>query len=269
MNSKVYIFANKHDENLLALYQECLSLNIECVPLYFNRFNINNVKKIITNNDYIIILHFPLGSERLKSFISQFSYKKCLNSKAFEQESIGNKLYQQSQIKKTNPEFTILTYRKTEFYNDISLPIIAKPCDASCGIGVKLITDYNQITLLDNRYIIQPYIPNDGDWRVVVVGGKAVSAIKRLGKIGQATNNIATGSFAIAETNTATLDRIFPIAEISAKSMGFDYVGVYIIKNLDTNQYYFLETNERPTFETSQILTGINIAKNIIENLIK
>jgi len=99
MNSKVYIFANKHDENLLALYQECFNINIECVPVYFNHFNINNVKKIITNNDYIIILHFPLGSERLKSFISQFSYKKCLNRKAFEQESIGNKLYQQSQIK--------------------------------------------------------------------------------------------------------------------------------------------------------------------------
>ena len=269
MNSKVYIFANKHDENLLALYQECLSLNIECIPLYFKRFAIDNVRTMITDNDYIIVLHCPFGGEALKSFISKFSYKKCLNSKALKQELIGNKLYQQSEVKKTNPEFTILTYKKTEFNNDIPLSLIAKPCDASCGIGVKLITNYSQITLLDNKYIIQPYIPNDGYWRVVVVGGKAISAIKRLGKIGQATNNIATGSFAISEQNEYILNKIFSIAEIAANNMGFDYVGVDIIKNLDTNQYYFLETNERPTFETSQILTGINIAKNIIENLIK
>lgn len=269
MNTKIYIFSNKHDENLLALYQECLDLNIECIPLYFKNLNLDAVKTIITKNDYILILHFPFGSEALKSFISQFSYKKCLNGQAFQQESIGNKLYQQSQVKKTNPELTILTYKKNEFYNNISPPLIAKPCDATCGMGVKLITNYSQITLLDHKYIIQPYIPNDGDWRVVVVGGKAVSAIKRLGKIGQATNNIATGSFAIAEKNQYILNKIFPISEIAANNMGFDYVGVDIIKNLDTNKYYFLETNERPTFETSQILTGVNIAKSIIQTLIQ
>ena len=90
-----------------------------------------------------------------------------------------------------------------------------------------------------------------------------------MGKIGQATNNIATGNFAIKETNKSILENINDIAEKSAKTMGFDYVGIDIIKDLDTNKYYFLESNERPTFETSQILTGINIAQKIILELIK
>lgn len=269
MNSKVFIFCNKHDENLLALYQECFFMGIECIPVYIGKVNLNLVKSLISNNDYIIILHFPGGSHLLQKFISQFLPKKCLNSKSYSQQKIGEKPYQQQQVYKTDPNLTITTYSKTNFLNNLPLPLIAKPFGGSCGAGVKLISNYDQITLLDNNYIIQPYIPNDGDWRVVVVGGKAISAIKRLGKIGQATNNIATGSFAVAETDNNVLKHIFPIAEIASESMNFDYVGVDIIKNIETNTYYFLETNERATFETSQILTGVNIAKKIIERLVE
>ena len=41
-----------------------------------------------------------------------------------------------------------------------------------------------------------------------------------------------------------------------------------VIKDSTNDKYYFLESNERPTFETSQILTGINIAQKIIGKII-
>jgi glutathione synthase/RimK-type ligase-like ATP-grasp enzyme len=271
--SKIYIFCVKHDENLLALYQESYFLGFECVAIYFKDIkddkNFKSIMDTIGVNDYIIILHYPFGSDSLNNFISHFNYKKCLNSKAFQQTHIGNKLYQQNQVFQSDQSIAIATYPKSHFTRELPLPLIAKPWGGSCGQGVKLITDYNSLKDLSNNYIIQPYIPNDGDWRVVVVKGEPISAIKRLGKIDQPTNNIATGSFAVAETNEKTLKEIYRIATIASHSMSFDYVGVDVIKHIENDQYYFLETNERPTFETSQILTGTNIAKQIILTLVE
>lgn len=269
MNGKFFIFYAKHDENLMALNQECFRMGIQCIPINIQNVNIDSIKSLMSDDDYIMVLHFNLGSHLLHQFLSQFTYKKCLNFEAFSQCQIGEKTYQQIQVGKLDESLTIPTYTATSLPNDLPLPLIAKPLAGSCGDGVRLITKYDQINLLQKNYIIQPYIPNNGDWRVVVVGGKAVSAIKRLGKVGQATNNIATGSFAVAETDNNVLNDIFSIAEVASRSMRFDYVGVDIIKNIETENYYFLETNERATFETSQILTGINIAKYIIETLVK
>jgi glutathione synthase/RimK-type ligase-like ATP-grasp enzyme len=270
MLKKIYVICIKHDENLLCLYQEAINAGYECIPVYLNNMNqllFNDFTQKLTHEDYIIILHINFGSERLHEFIQLLKYKKCLNSVAFKQSLIGNKLYQQNKVAEYDSSITIQTYLKENFYHNLPLPLIVKPVDASCGAGVKMIKDYQELLSIPNNYIVQHYIPNDGDWRVVVVNNKAISAIKRVGKVGQATNNIATGNFAIAEKNPVILEKIFYIAEIASKSMGFDYVGVDVIKDIHNDQYFFLETNERPTFETSQILTGTNIAKKIIEAL--
>jgi glutathione synthase/RimK-type ligase-like ATP-grasp enzyme len=268
----IYTFCTKHDENLLALNQEALLLQINFVPVYFHNLNeelFNILKSTIDKTDYIMVLNCPFGSCHLQNFLSNFQYKKCLNIGAYQQTTIGSKQYQQSQIFANNPNFAIPTYTKKTISNNFTFPLIAKPDDGTCGSGVKLIHNYIEVLSLEENYILQPFIPNDGDWRVVVTNHKAISAIKRLGKKNQVTNNIATGNFAIAETNISILDNIYEIAELASKSMNFDYVGIDIIKDIDQNKYYFLESNERPTFETSQILTGINIAKQIIHTLVK
>jgi glutathione synthase/RimK-type ligase-like ATP-grasp enzyme len=216
-----------------------------------------------------MVLHINFGSERLYEIVERTNCRKFLNAIPFMNPLIGNKKYQQEQIAKSHPSFIIETFTKENLNSIKDSSFIAKPAESSCGQGIFLINDVSLCDNAPNNYIYQRYIKNDGDWRVIVIGGKAVSAIKRLGKIGQATNNIATGNFAIKETNKSILENINDIAEKSAKTMGFDYVGIDIIKDLDTNKYYFLESNERPTFETSQILTGINIAQKIILELIK
>jgi glutathione synthase/RimK-type ligase-like ATP-grasp enzyme len=56
------------------------------------------------------------------------------------------------------------------------------------------------------------------------------------------------------------LERVFEAAEAAAAALEFDYVGIDVIRDLDDDGFFFLEANERATFETSQLLTGINIA---------
>lgn len=272
MKSKLYVFCTRHDENLLALHQEAYILGIELIPIYINKIDTNTwhtLLQIITNNDYLIVLGFPFGSNNLSDFLSQFQYKKCLNNNAFKQKKIGSKLYQQQKIQQKYTAYHIPTCTVEYLDQKLSFPLICKPDDGSCGQNVKLIHSTNDISDVPDNYIFQPFIPNDGDWRVVVVNNKAISAIKRLGKVGQTTNNIATGNFAVAEKDSNVLQEIYTVAEIASKTMGFDYVGVDVIKDINTNKYYFLESNERPTFETSQILTGVNIAKKIIDSLIE
>lgn len=268
--STIYTVCNRHDENLLSLYQEAKFLGHTVVPFYHTKYD-NSFQKLydnITCDDYLIILHTSFGSHLLSDLISKITCKKILNHIAFNYPLIGNKFFQQKLVRENNPLIIIDTYTKKDATN-ITSPFIAKPVSGSCGQGIALLNNHDFIKNAPDDYIFQPYIPNDGDWRVVVVGGKSISAIKRLGKIGQATNNIATGSFAIAETNKKILDEIYPLAESISKCFGFDYVGVDIIKDVTSNRYYFLECNERPTFETSQILTGKNIAHEIIKELVK
>ncbi len=271
MSNKIYVICSRHDENLLSLYQEASYLGYEIIPFYANLFDkkFDTFYSTITEDDYVIVLHINFGSENLHKIVKNTKCKYFLNYKPFSHSLIGNKIYQQNQIKKIDPSLVIETFTK----NDISLLknslFIAKPSEGSCGNGVALLNNKSLCVNAPEHYIYQRYIKNDGDWRVIVIGGKAVSAIKRLGKIGQATNNIATGSFAMKEDNPLVLEKIYPIAETASLSMEFDYVGIDIIKDLETDQYYFLESNERPTFETSQILTGVNISQKIILETIK
>lgn len=268
--SKIYIICNRHDENLLSLYQEALYLDHQVIPFYHRTYDesFEKLYNAITENDYVMVLHTTFGSEHLHKLVDRIKCKKFLNANAFKQTNIGNKLFQQNMVSQTNQSITIPTYTKQN-NQGLTTPFIAKPFDGSCGAGIFLLEDKSLIKDAPDNYIFQPYVVNDGDWRTVVVGGKAISAIKRLGQIGRSTNNIATGSFAIKETDRTTLDTIYPLAESVSKCMGFDYVGIDIIKDVNTNRYYFLESNERPTFETSQILTGTNIAKSIIQEITK
>lgn len=267
--STIHIVCNRHDENLLSLYQEASILGYNVIPFYHKKYDssFEQLYKNVKADDYVIVLHTSFGSEFLHNLVSRINCKKFLNSVPYKNSLIGNKLFQQNTIKELDSTISIPTYTKQDT-TELSNPFIAKPIDGSCGGGVLLLNDKSIIKDAPNNYIFQPYIPNDGDWRVVVVGGKSISAIKRLGKIGQATNNIATGNFAIKETNLNIIDKIYPLAESVARHLNFDYVGIDVIRDSNSDRYFFLESNERPTFETSQILTGKNIAQEIIKELI-
>jgi glutathione synthase/RimK-type ligase-like ATP-grasp enzyme len=271
MKNKIFVICLKHDENLLSLYQEAYYLDYEVIPLYINRLEnvIKSLDNIITINDHVMVLHTNFGSDVVHHLAQNIKCKRFLNKLAFNHILIGNKQYQQEQVAILNPSIVIKTYNKKTINQSISMPVIAKPTDGSCGKGIVLLSDIESVLKTPDNYIFQPFIKNDGDWRVIVIGGKSVSAIKRLGNTNKVTNNLATGSFALKENDPQILESIYKVAESAANSLNFDYVGIDVIKDINTGQYYFLESNERPTFETSQILTGVNIAQKIILELTK
>lgn len=271
---KIWVISGRHCENLISLYQECYFKKIDFEAYYININNYSHFIKSVKREDCVFIIHYDFKSNYgnlLYKLSNELDCRRFVNKNSYKYLNISDKRFQQDKVRVNYDEITIPTFYLNEIkdeINDSYFPFIAKPPDGSLGVGVKLIKDSSELDKIKDNDVIQPYIKNDGDWRVVVINGKSVSAIKRIPKKDNFLNNIAQGCFAVKEIDKNILENIYNIAEIASKELEYDYVGVDVIYDLNNKKYLFLEANSLPTFETSQILTGVNISGKIIEFLV-
>jgi hypothetical protein len=96
----------------------------------------------------------------------------------------------------------------------------------------------------------QNYIESDYDWRVYVIGGAPIGAVRRGGKKGKEYDfkAQATGIDVTGEHDPVILDQIGPIASAAAAVTGLEYGGIDIICDRKTGKYYILESNTSPTW---------------------
>ncbi len=148
-------------------------------------------------------------------------------------------------------------------------PFILKPFYGTHGRGVMLLDTPTSLTSavdalcdLHEDYIIQSFIAEAGgvDIRILVVGGKAIAAMKRSAPVGEFRANIHRGA-----SGEAVLlpDAYTDIAIKAAAALELEIAGVDL---LQTNEGpVVLEVNPSPGFEELESVTGINIADAIIE----
>ncbi len=148
-------------------------------------------------------------------------------------------------------------------------PFILKPFHGTQGRGVMLLetpTSFTSVvdTLCDlhEDYVIQPFVSEVGgmDLRVLVVGGRAIAAMKRRAPMGEFRANIHRGG----SGETVTLqDKYTDVAIKAAAALELEIAGVDL---LQTNEGpVVLEVNPSPGFEKLEAVTGVNIADAIIE----
>lgn len=229
----------------LALYQSCRKYNIEYFHYRGGNLEVDPTDVLLFLESNPIGLYNILNCNTINGFY--FYYDK------FDK-------YKQYQIIKAAGINHIPTYTFDEVKDIDFIPFVSKPKYGSMGIGIELL--YSKHILSPNN-IFQPPIRNDGDWRIIVIGEKAVSSIKRYGS--GFLNNIAQGAYAWSDWDNEAVK----LAEEAAKALEIEYAGIDIIKDLDTGKYLFLECNSTPVFDTSQILTGINIADELVKYIIK
>lgn len=268
----VEICYGKHDVNLLALAQEVLAAGADVRVTHLREIGSSSymIDRGEVPSDCAMVLHPSAGGTTWRSAMAQMTTSRLLNRTALSCADVGDKLWQQIQVGAADSRLAIETKRIAEVSAaDVDFPAIVKPARGTCGEGVRLVVDFAGFAdQQGDHLVVQPYVRNDGDWRVVVIGGQAVSAIRRQARPGVVTNNIATGGFAYAERDSEILGKVFGVAEQVASILKFDYVGIDVIQDLDDGAFLFLEANEFPTFETSQILTGVNIASVLIGHLL-
>jgi len=167
-----------------------------------------------------------------------------------------------------------LTVGSATYLEDISseigeYPFILKPFHGTHGVGVMLLDTPTSLTStvdalcdMHRDYVIQSFIAEAAgvDIRILVVGGKAIAAMKRRALKGEFRANIHQGANGEAIKLTEEYKRI---ATAAADALQLNIAGVDLLQT--KNGPVILEVNPSPGFEELQSVTGIDIAKTMID----
>ena len=151
--------------------------------------------------------------------------------------------------------------------------LVLKPLFGSQGHGLQLVGQmqgvHHALPALDPAYgslaYLQRFIPAldapGFDWRVLVVGGRAVSAMRRVSP--HWIHNLAQG----ARCEPAALEPpVAELAERAADALGMDYAGVDLMPSAAGVQV--IEVNGVAAWQGLQRVTGFNIARAIVDDLL-
>lgn len=159
--------------------------------------------------------------------------------------------------------------------------LVLKPLFGSQGRGLQLVGRVNGVhhplPAIDAMYgslaYLQRFVPpltSPGfDWRVLVVGGRAVTAMRRVSA--HWVHNVAQG--ARCEPAELTAELAQP-AEDAARVLGMDYAGVDLMPlaaaatSRSAQGIQVIEVNGVAAWQGLQRVTGFNIARAIVDDLL-
>jgi RimK family alpha-L-glutamate ligase len=154
--------------------------------------------------------------------------------------------------------------------------LVLKPLFGSQGKGLQrigrvdgvhvplpaLAGDYGALAYLQ-RFVAQRAVPGH-DWRVLVVGDCARTAMRRVSE--HWIHNVARGARCEAAPLTS---RLAEIAERAARALELDYAGVDLMPAGDDGHIVVLEVNGVAAWRGLQRVTDFNIAQAIVDDLIE
>ncbi|QTN21237.1 RimK family alpha-L-glutamate ligase [Rhizobacter sp. AJA081-3] len=153
--------------------------------------------------------------------------------------------------------------------------LVLKPLFGSQGKGLQLVGSvdgvHHPLPDLKQGYgalaYLQRFVPplsQPGfDWRVLVVGGRAVTAMRRVSA--HWVHNVAQG----ARCEPATLETpLAQLAEAAARALEMDYAGIDILPCGATQSLQVIEVNGVAAWQGLQRVTAFNIARALVDDLL-
>lgn len=147
-------------------------------------------------------------------------------------------------------------------------PLVVKPLFGSQGAGIMRVTQVNDLPDIEdyhNVYYLQRYIPSARDawhdWRIFVVAGRAIAAMRREGATW--INNVATGASCHAVILDGPMRRV---AEDAVRVLELDYAGVDVIRD-PNGKLWVVEVNSVPAWSGLQSVCEIRIADQVAHAL--
>lgn len=154
----------------------------------------------------------------------------------------------------------------------LKYPIVLKECFGTAGKGIVLVNGDEQLDRLNDKWmsiIAEPYIVADYDWRVFVVGGVAVGAMRKeidQDRPGDFVAKSAGSKEKQKEEDPEILLELSRIACRMAAVCGLEYTGCDIIRDKYTGRFYVLETNNSAGWQNRfNEITGLNMGQILIE----
>lgn len=153
----------------------------------------------------------------------------------------------------------LLRLISTTYADNFAFPVIAKATGGSRGDANFLVKSKDELTALlaSNRrhFLIQEFVPNDGDYRFFVAGGVVRGAIYRQADGDSHLNNTSQG----AKASLEKLSNFKPalLSQVVEASYTFrrDCAGVDVMFDKNSNKPFFLEVNRAPQIESASFQT--------------
>lgn len=151
----------------------------------------------------------------------------------------------------------------------LQYPFIAKPNHGSRGVGVSLVEDEAGILQLSklNSLVFQNFIANDGDFRVIVVGGVVLDIIKRKPtdeSTHEYLNNLSQGGVAESVDDPALYNKLTQYGELVSAAFGLEVCGIDFVRDKETDEIHFLEINSVPQWEIFRPVLKVDVAHEVI-----
>jgi hypothetical protein len=161
-----------------------------------------------------------------------------------------------------------------DFLKGANFPLIVKlSAGGRHGMGTFWIREYGDLNkikeVLEKRkvssprgFLVQEYIENDGDYRVMTVGYKCIGGFKRQVKEEKLILNKSQGSsMGLKEVPEA----VMRTAETAARALAVEVAGTDLVVSKKTGEVYVIEVNEAPQFKVFEKRTKINAPRKILE----
>ena len=144
----------------------------------------------------------------------------------------------------------------------LGYPLVVKKSFGSWGMDVNLIQNFAELTKIAEEYKLFPHLyqkyiaaTRGEDTRVLVIGGKAVAAMRRRND-GDFRSNIELGGRGYPAEITKSYREI---SERAARLLSLDYCGIDLLEGED-GRPIVCEVNSNAFFNEAEKVTGVNIA---------
>lgn len=149
--------------------------------------------------------------------------------------------------------------------------LVLKPLFGSQGVGLKRICAFGDLPPgpdYDGVYYLQRYIESGNagwhDWRVFVIDGVAVAAMKRQGK--SWITNVSQGG-TCAPVDLSEHEDLRALAQKACCALQMDYAGVDLIRDRD-GRLQVIEVNGIPAWKGLQSVTRDSIGQMLVNDFV-
>lgn len=146
----------------------------------------------------------------------------------------------------------------------LSYPLVAKENFGSLGAKVYLLKSHDELVDFENIHrsaprLYQEFIASSSgmDYRIIIVGGKAIAGMKRVNHQGDFRSNVALGGTGEKVEIPA---KFISIAEKAASILALDYCGVDVLIG-PNDEPILCEVNSNAFIEGIERVTGFNVSK--------
>lgn len=157
----------------------------------------------------------------------------------------------------------------------LGYPLIVKESYGSMGKGVYKANDEQELLKIAEKlktvpHLFQRYLGrfSGTDYRIIVIGGNAVSAIKRENKNDFRSNIALGGHGEKVDLYSENFSIFTETAEKVSRYLGMDYCGVDLLVGNDGSPVV-CEVNSNAFFEETERVSGVNVAAKYAEYIVK